>query len=116
MLRLRPLTAPNGGAEALARYRTGERANLPRELHAKAEARAEEHRETDSLEGELVLAAVDFPEDATLNEIHEAVYGSGSKPPDKAMQMRLSAALKNLGFRAVRKSRHGARQMVWSHA
>ena len=101
-------------AEALSRYQAGERANLPRELHAQAEARAEEHRETDSLEGELVLAAVDLPEDATLNEIYEAIYGHGSKPPDKAMQMRLASALRNQGFRAARKSRDGARQMVWS--
>ena len=103
-------------AEALARYQQSERANLPRDLHAKAEARAEEHRETDSLEGELVLAMHDLPEEFSMNDLYEAIYGHGSKPPDKAMQMRLSAALKNLGFRAVRKSRHGARQMVWSHA
>ena len=103
-------------AEALSRYQAGERANLPRELHAQAEARAEEHRETDSLEGELVLAAVDLPEDATLNEIYEAIYGHGSKPPDKAMQMRLASALRNQGFRAARKSRDGARQMVWTRA
>ena len=101
-------------AEALARYHDGERANLPRDLHLVAADQAEAHRARDSLEEEIRNAMVDLDDDGfTLNELNDAVFGQGTKPPDKAMQMRLSTALRNLGFKRIRAERHGVRQVFW---
>ena len=106
--------------EALARYRAGERANLPRELHAKAEARAEEHRETDSAEQDIADALHDLGAEFTVNDLHDALRAGDaqewSKPLDRALQMRLGTALRNLGFKKAQRSRDGTRQMVWSRA
>ena len=102
-------------AEALSRYRAGERANLPREHHALAAERAKEHRETDSLEQEITDAVHDLLPQFSVNDLYYALPGNGgAKPPDKVMQMRISAALKNLGFRGLRKRQGGARAVVWS--
>ena len=103
-------------AEALARYRDGARANLPRDLHTVAAEQAETHRARDTMEEAVAEAAVDLDSEFTLGDLHDAVYGHGSKPPDKATQMRLSAALRNLGFRRVRGLRQGVRQWLWSRA
>ena len=102
-------------AEALARYHDGERANLPRDLHQVAADSAESHRARDSLEDEVHDAIVDLDVDGfTLNELCAAVFLQGDgRPPDKVMQMRLSAALQNLGFKRVRAERHGIRQVYW---
>ena len=101
-------------AEALARYQAGERANLPRDLHQVAAEQAEVHRSRDSLEETVAEAMVDLDVSGfTLNELNDAVFGFGTKPPDKVMQMRLSAALRNLGFKRVRAERHGVRQVYW---
>ena len=101
-------------AEALARYRDGARANLPRDLHSVAAEQAEAHRARDTMEEAVAEATVDLDSEFTLGDLHDAVYGHGSKPPDKATQMRLSAALRNLGFKRVLKRRNGMRQMLWS--
>ena len=101
-------------AEALARYHDGERANLPRYLHQAAADIAESHRARDSLEETVAEAMVDLDVSGfTLNELNDAVFGFGTKPPDKVTQMRLSAALRNLGFKRVRAERHGSRQVFW---
>ena len=101
-------------AEALARYRDGARANLPRDLHPVAAEQAEAHRARDTMEEEVALATVDLGSEFTLNDLNDAVFGHGSKPPDKLMQKRLSDALRNLGFRRARTRQNGVRQMVWS--
>ena len=102
-------------AEALARYHDGERANLPRDLHQAAADIAESHRARDSLEEEIRDAMVDLDVAGfTLNELSAAVFLHGDgRPPDKPLQMRLSAALRNLGFKRVRAERHGVRQVYW---
>ena len=100
-------------AEALARYHAGEPANLPRELMPEAAERAETHRGRDALEEEVTLAAVDLDSEFTLGDLHQQVFGHGSRPADKATQMRLSAALRNLGFSRTQRLRDGARQWVW---
>ena len=101
--------------EALARYHAGERANLPRDLHQAAADIAESHRARDSLEEEIHDAMVDLDVAGfTLNELSAAVFLHGDgRPPDKVMQMRLSAALRNLGFKRVQAQRHGVRQYLW---
>ena len=101
-------------AEALARYRDGARANLPRDLHPVAAEQAEAHRARDSMEEAVALATVDLGSNFTLNDLNDEVFGHGSKPPDKLMQKRLSDALRNLGFRRARTRQNGVRQMVWS--
>ena len=101
-------------AEALARYHDGKRANLPRDLHEVAADSAESHRARDSLEEEIRNALVDLDVAGfTLNELNDALFGLGTKPPDKPFQMRLSAALRNLGVKRVRAERHGVRQVYW---
>ena len=102
-------------AEALARYRDGARANLPRDLHQAAADIAESHRARDSLEEEIRNAMVDLDVAGfTLNELSAAVFLHGDgRPPDKQMQMRLSAALRNLGVKRVRAERHGVQQVFW---
>ena len=102
-------------AEALARYHDGERANLPRDLHQAAADIAEGHRARDSLEEEIRNAMNDLDVAGfTLNELFAAVFLHGDgRPPDKQMQMRLSTALRNLGFKRVRAERHGRRQVYW---
>ena len=102
-------------SEALSRYRAGERANLPRGLMPEAAARAELHRETDSLEQDITEALMDLGPEFSVSDLYYALSGNaGAKPPDKVMQMRISAALKNLGFRRLRKRQGGARVVVWS--
>ena len=102
-------------AETLARYHDGERANLPRDLHLAAADQAEAHRARDSLEEEIRDAMVDLDVAGfTLNELSAAVFLHGDgRPPDKPLQMRLSAALRNLGFKRVQAQRHGVRQYLW---
>ena len=106
-------------AEALARYRDGERANLPRDLHALAADRAEAHRDRDSVEEDIREALLDLEAEFTINDLHDALRAGDDqvwgRQLDRAMQMRLGAALRNLGCRKVQKSRDGARKMVWSH-
>ena len=97
-------------AEALARYRAGERANLPRDLIPLAADRAEEHRDSDALEEEIRTALVDLGAEFTINELHDAIdFG---RPLDKALQMRLGTALRNLGFKRAKR----AAQRVWTRA
>ena len=105
-------------AEALARYHNGERANLPRDLHQVAADSAESHRARDSLEDEVHDAIVDLDVDGfTLNELCAAVFLQGDgRPPDKVMQMRLSAALRNLGFKRVLESPQNVRHRFASRA
>ena len=105
-------------AEALARYHNGERANLPRDLHQVAADSAESHRARDSLEDEVHDAVVDLNADGfTLNELCAAVFLQGDgRPPDKMMQMRLSTALRNQGFKRVQAQRNGLRQYLWRRA
>ena len=103
-------------AEALARYHDGDRANLPRELHQVAADGAESHRARDSLEEDVHNAIVDLDADNgfTLMELYAAVYLLVNPPaPDKALQMRLSTALRNEGFKRVQAQRHGLRQYLW---
>ena len=102
-------------AEALALYRDGARANLPRDLHQAAADIAEAHRARDSLEEEIRDAMNDLDDTGfTLNELFAAVFLQGDgRPPDKQMQMRLSTALRNLGYKRVRAERHGSRQVFW---
>ena len=102
-------------AEALARYHDGVLANLPRDLHPVAAEQAEAHRARDSMEEEIRDAMNDLDDTGfTLNELFAAVFLQGDgRPPDKQMQMRLSAALRNLGFKRVQAQRHGVRQYLW---
>ena len=107
-------------SEALARYRAGERANLPRELHTLAAERAEDHRERDSVEQDIVDALHALGDDFTVNELHDELRaGDGQawgKQLDRALQMRLGTALRNLGFKKAQRSRDGTRRMVWTRA
>ena len=102
-------------SEALSRYRAGERANLPRGLHALAGDRAKEHREPDALEQDIIEALIDLRAEFSVSELYYALPGNGgAKPPDRPMQMRLANALKNLGFRGQRVRQGAIRLMVWS--
>ena len=114
---------PQWWAEALARYRGGERVNLPRDLHLLAAERAEDYRDSDAGEDDVLCAAnMCLTENAvgfTLNELHTELRAGDidwNKPLDRALQMRLAAALKNQGFRKARKLRQGIRQMLWTRA
>ncbi len=104
-------------AEALARYRQGERANLPRELMPKAAERAEEHRASDAMEDEVreALACLTdkSPEGFTMSDLHQEVAGVGSRPASKLDQMRYARALQHLKFSKQRVRRGGERLMLW---
>lgn len=100
--------------EALARYRQGERANLPRPLHLAARQRAEAHRGRDSLEEEIVNALHDLSQPFSVNDLYFALGGYGGKPPNRAEQMRLTNALKQLGFTSSQATVGGARVRRWS--
>ena len=101
--------------EALARYRAGERANLPRELKLAAAERANEHRADDAMEAELRNQLVDLDCEGgfTLNELHELRFGHGTPAPNRPDQMRYSIALRNLGLKKARVMRDGSRCMMW---
>ena len=107
-------------AEALARYRAGERANLPRDLLPLAAERAEAHRDRDSAEEDIRNALHDLGVEFTINDLHDALRVADAqqwgRPLDKPMQMRLGTALRNLGCKKAQRSRDGTRQMVWSRA
>ena len=103
-------------AEAWTRYHAGERANLPRDLHAEAAERVEAHREVDALEADIRDALHDLPEDGfTIADLYYLLPGNaGAKPADRAMQMRLANGLKNLGFTSHQRLRGGMRARAWS--
>ena len=110
-------------AEALARYRAGERANLPRDLHLLAAERAEVHRDSDAAEDDVLCAAtvclMNNAAGFTLRNLRNELRAGDQdwdKPLDKSMQDRLSRALKVQGFRKARKLRQGIRQMLWTRA
>ena len=102
-------------AEALHRYRAGERANLPRALMAEAEAVAEQHRAKDALEEDVREAAVDLDGVAgfTMRDLHDTIAGHGAKPADWPTQKRYGAALRNLGFSKQKVQHDGVRGMLW---
>ncbi len=88
-------------SEALARYKKGERANLPRDLHTLAAERAEDHRDRDAGEDDVRAAAtmclVDNPEGFSLEELRNELRRGDPEWDlrlDRALQMRLAAALK----------------------
>ena len=102
-------------AEALARYREGVRANLPRGLRLLAADRAEEHRNRDCLEQDIEHALEDLPAQFSLNELFVLLPGyGGGRTPDRAMQLRLGNALKQLGFTSERRREGGAQVRLWS--
>ena len=106
-------------AEALARYQAGERANLPRTLLHDARETAERHRSRDSLEEEVrgalaALRAHHGEAGFTVNDLHKEIYGDGTRPAEKPVQMRLSAALRNIGCTKRRGMRNGAQLMLWT--
>ena len=100
-------------AEALHRYRAGERANLPRDLILLAADRAEDHRDRDSAEEDIRNALVDLGEAFTVNDLYDALRNGDAqqwaRPLDKAMQMRLGTALRNLGYKRIKR----AQRRVW---
>ena len=102
-------------AECLYRYRHGERAGLPRELHADAAERAEQHRAQDALENEIPDALHDLDASGfTVNDLHQILNGPGARPPTTAEAMRLASALKNSGFSKRRAMRGGVQAVLWS--
>ena len=107
-------------AEALHRYRAGERANLPRDLLPLAAERAETHRDRDSAEEDIRNALHDLDAEFNINDLHDALRAADAqqwgRPLDKAMQMRLGTALRNIGLRRTQRSRDGTRQWIWSRA
>lgn len=110
-------------SEALSRYRDGERANLPRDLHTLAAERAEDHRDRDAGEDDVRAAAtmclVSNPDGFSLEDLRNELRMGDPEWDlriDKKLQMRLATALKNQGFRKSRKLLQGTRQMLWSRA
>ena len=100
-------------SEALIRYREGVRAGLPFELRAEASQVAARHRSTDEIVEDKVKA---LPETlrtgASLQEITEHMGYDGLV--SKSESMRVSTALRNLGWTKQRKSLLGKQQRVWS--
>ena len=106
-------------AEALARYQKGERANLQRELLPLAAERAEDHRDRDSVEQDIADALHDLGGEFTVNDLHDALRAADAQAwgrvLDKALQMRLGTALRNLGFKKKPSGRETA-PARWSGA
>ena len=105
-------------AEALHRYRAGERANLPRVLMDEAKSVAEVHRGKDAMEDEVRDAAHDLEHrdhqaGFTLRDLHLAIAGQGAKTADMLTQRRYGAALLNTGFRKKRVKRDGGWCTLW---
>ena len=102
--------------EAKERYANGERAGLPRELHAEARERAEEHREVDALESEVRDTVHDFDgKPFAIADLYYALPNNSlARPPDRAMQMRLANALKQLGYSNKLRRKDGTPQRLWA--
>ena len=100
-------------AEALLRYRKGERAGLPFELREEASKIAARHRSADEIVEDKVKA---LPETlrtgASLQEITEHMGYDGLV--SKSESMRVSTALRNLGWTKQRKNLRGKQERVWS--
>lgn len=101
-------------AEAMVRYKRGERANLPRSLHVQAQQQAEDFRRRDATIEDAIDAIIVEPGDAMrVVDVARLVGLLGHDAKDaefsKGDQMRLSAALKARGWERDTK----ARPVVW---
>ena len=100
-------------AEALFRFRKGERAGLPFELRAEASKIAEQHRSTDEIiEDQIKVLPETLRTGASLQEITENMGYDGLV--SRAEAMRVSTALRNLGWTKQRRFLRGKQQGVWS--
>ena len=90
-------------AEAVYQYKTGARANLPREYAAIQAAANENQRADDALEDRIAEKA-DLLEGKTSSEIAMSeLIGFGGAGSSQAEQRRLSNAMQNCGFQRIGK-------------
>ena len=88
-------------AEALARYEQLETGSLPRDLHQDAAENAERYRDRDDvIEDKIAGWPSDSVEPMTLDELAKRL--AFERPPSRAEEMRLSAALRNCGWQRKR--------------
>ena len=99
-------------AEALSMYRLGARANLDRSLLNDAAAAADKFRFRDELEVAIEGLALDGKVGHSLDDI--AGLLDIDRPLSRSMQMRLSKALRNAGYRSARLVKDGQRKRLWS--
>ena len=100
-------------AEALIRYRNGERAGLPFALRAEASRVAERHRSTDEIIEDKIRALPEALEaGASLEWIAEEM--GYDKLLSRGDSMRLATALRNLGWTKQRRYVGGERQRLWT--
>ena len=98
-------------AEAITRYRTGERANLPRQLSRIQSELNREYRRADMLE-DLIAQRNDLT-GKTLADIGTAL-GLGGSSMKLSDQKRLAAALRQNGYERARIRQSGKLVYVWT--
>lgn len=97
-------------AEALHRYREGQRANLPRSLILAQRERAEEHRGRDALEDRVAAALAQWEgHTVTISALltHPALEGLRS---DMATQHRVGAAIRQAGWQRSEEKVNGRKR------
>ena len=100
-------------AEALFRFRKGEQAGLPFELRAEASKVAARHRSTEEIvEDKIKVLPETLRTGASLQEITEHMGYDGLV--SKSESMRVSTALRNLGWTKQRGSVRGKQGSVWT--
>ena len=100
-------------AEALIRYRKGERAGLPFVLRDEASKIAARHRSTDEIiEGKVKALPETLRAGVSLQEIAEHMGYEGLV--SRSESMRVSTALRNLGWTKQRRSLLGKQERVWA--
>ena len=98
-------------AEALARYKQGLRANMPRNLMPEAAEIAERHRGRDSIEDAVAVAISECWQTGT--SISDLAVSLQLPEPNRSMQMRLSNALKQHGWIKERTLSSGVQRTIW---
>ena len=100
-------------AEALFRFRKGERAGLPLGLRPEASKIAAQHRSTDEIvEGKVKALPEKLRAGASLQKIAEHMGYEGLV--SRSESMRVSTALRNLGWTKQRRSLLGKQERVWA--
>ena len=102
-------------AEGLARYREGERANLPRDQHGLQALHGERHRRKDSLLEDSV-AGIDGDGPYTMKELFGMAYTT-TTPNDRRAETRLGDALRLAGWvKKQERTEGGKRPHLWRRA
>lgn len=103
-------------AEAVARFERGERANLPDELLLAAAQANEPHRDTDSLEAALawhVSQHLSIMAWRTEDLAKSLGLCKESEYPDRGTEMRLAAAMRQIGWVKIRQMTDGVREYLY---